>query len=58
MTRADFASRSAVGHGRNEAWAEVLPAISREFGRSLEWLLTGEELASLKFGLNQKCRSG
>jgi transcriptional regulator with XRE-family HTH domain len=51
MTQADFASRigvtqsylSAVEHGRNEVGAEVLLAISREFGRSLEWLLTGEE---------------
>jgi transcriptional regulator with XRE-family HTH domain len=51
MTQADFASRigvsqsylSAVEHGRNEIGAEVLLAISREFKRSLEWLLTGEE---------------
>jgi transcriptional regulator with XRE-family HTH domain len=51
MTQADFASRigvsqsylSAVEHGRNEAGAEVLLAISREFDKSLEWLLTGEE---------------
>ena len=50
MTQADFASRigvsqsylSAVEHGRNEAGAEVLLAISREFKKSLEWLLTGE----------------
>ncbi len=34
---------SAVEHGRNEIGAEVLLAISREFGKSLEWLLTGEE---------------
>jgi len=33
----------AVEHGRNELGPEVLRAISREFGRSLEWLLTGEE---------------
>jgi transcriptional regulator with XRE-family HTH domain len=51
MTQADFARRigvsqsylSAVEHGRNEAGAEVLLAISREFGRSIEWLLTGKE---------------
>lgn len=51
MTQSDFAKRigvsqsylSAVGHGRNEVRAEVLLAISREFGKSLEWLLTGEE---------------
>ncbi len=30
-------------NGRNEVGAEVLLAISREFGESLEWLLTGEE---------------
>ncbi len=30
-------------HGRNEVGAEVLLAISREFGKSLEWLLIGEE---------------
>jgi transcriptional regulator with XRE-family HTH domain len=50
MTQADFAARigvsqsylSAVERGRNEAGAEVLLAISREFGKSLEWLLTGE----------------
>jgi transcriptional regulator with XRE-family HTH domain len=51
MTQADFARRidvsqsylSAVEHGRNEIGAEVLLAISREFDKSLEWLLTGEE---------------
>lgn len=51
MTQAEFASRigvsqsflSAVEHGRNEAGAGVLLAISREFSKSLEWLLTGEE---------------
>jgi transcriptional regulator with XRE-family HTH domain len=51
MTQADFASRigvsqsylSAVEHGRNEIGAAVLLAISREFDKSLEWLLTGEE---------------
>ena len=51
MTQADCASRigvsqsylSAVEHGRNEIGAEVLLAISREFDKSLEWLLTGEE---------------
>ena len=51
MTQADFAARigvsqsylSAMEHGRNEAGAEVLLAISQEFDRSLEWLLTGEE---------------
>jgi transcriptional regulator with XRE-family HTH domain len=51
MTQAEFARRvgvsqsylSAVEHGRNEAGAQVLLAISREFGRSIEWLLTGKE---------------
>jgi transcriptional regulator with XRE-family HTH domain len=51
ITQADFAKRigvsqsylSAVEHGRNEVGAQVLLAISREFGKSLEWLLTGEE---------------
>jgi hypothetical protein len=33
----------SVEHGRNEVGTEVLLAISREFGKSLEWLLTGEE---------------
>jgi hypothetical protein len=33
---------SAVEHGRNEVGVEVLLAISREFGKSLEWLLAGE----------------
>jgi len=51
MTQADFASRigvsqsylSAIEHGRNEAGAEVLLAIGRQFDKSLEWLLTGED---------------
>ena len=50
MTQGDFARRigvsqsylSAIEHGRNEVGAEVLLAISRAFGKSLEWLLTGE----------------
>jgi transcriptional regulator with XRE-family HTH domain len=50
LTQADFARRigvsqsylSAIELGRNEAGAEVLLAISREFGRSIEWLLTGQ----------------
>jgi len=36
-------ARLIVEHGRNEVGAEVLLVISREFGKSLEWLLTGEE---------------
>lgn len=51
LTQADFARRigvsqsylSAIELGRNEAGAEVFLSISREFGRSIEWLLTGEE---------------
>jgi len=51
MTQGDFASRigvsqsylSAVERGRNEIGAGVLLAISREFNKSMEWLLTGEK---------------
>jgi len=51
IRQADFAYRigvsqsylSAVERGRGEVGAEVLLAISREFGKSLEWLLTGED---------------
>jgi transcriptional regulator with XRE-family HTH domain len=51
VTQAEFASRigvsqsylSAVEHGRNEVGAEVLLGISRESGKSIEWLLTGDE---------------
>jgi transcriptional regulator with XRE-family HTH domain len=49
MTQEDFANRigvsqsylSTVEHGQGEIGAEVLLAISREFGKSLEWLLIG-----------------
>jgi transcriptional regulator with XRE-family HTH domain len=51
MTQADLASRlgvsqgylSTIERGQGEVGAEVLLAISREFGKSLEWLLTGGE---------------
>lgn len=51
MTQAELARRigvsqgylSTVEHGQGEVGAEVLLAISREFGKSIEWLLTGEE---------------
>jgi transcriptional regulator with XRE-family HTH domain len=51
MTQADLAHRigvsqgylSTVEHGQGEIGVEVLLAISREFDRSLEWLLTGED---------------
>ena len=49
-TQAEFSRRigvsqsylSAVERGRNEIGAEVLLAISRRYGKSIEWLLTGE----------------
>ena len=51
ITQADFAIRigvsqsylSAVEHGRNEVGVGVLLSISREFGKSLEWLLMGTD---------------
>lgn len=51
LTQEEFAARigvsqgylSAIERGRNEIGAEVLLAISREFGKSIEWLLTGAE---------------
>ena len=51
MTQEEFSQRigvtqsylSAIERGRNEVGAEVLLRISREFGKSLEWLLTGDE---------------
>jgi len=51
LTQADFAERigvsqgylSTVERGQSEIGAEVLLAISREFGRSIEWILTGED---------------
>ena len=50
MTQKDFARRIGVsqGHfsyierGEKEIGAEILLRISREFGKSIEWLLTGE----------------
>ena len=51
MTKADLAHRvdvsqdylSTIEHGEREIGKEVLLVISREFGRSVEWLLTAEE---------------
>jgi len=51
LTQADLAERlgvsqgylSTVEHGQREIGAEVLLAISHEFGKSIEWLLTGED---------------
>ena len=50
ITQGEFARRvgvsqsylSAVEHGKGEIGAQVLLAISREFGKSIEWLLTGK----------------
>ena len=51
MTQAEFAKRigvaqgylSCLERGEKEPGAAVLLAISREFGKSVDWLLTGEE---------------
>lgn len=51
MTQAEFARRirvaqsylSALERGEKEPGAAVLLAISQEFGKSVDWLLTGEE---------------
>jgi transcriptional regulator with XRE-family HTH domain len=50
LTQQEFARRIGVsqGHlsymerGEKEIGAEILLKISKEFGRSIEWLLTGE----------------
>ncbi len=50
MTQDDFAKRVGVSqnylsmmeNGRVQIGAEILLSISRQFGKSLEWLLTGE----------------
>ena len=50
MTQDEFARRigvsqnylSTMEHGKVQIGAEILLRISREFGKSLEWLLTGE----------------
>jgi transcriptional regulator with XRE-family HTH domain len=50
MTQQEFARRigiaqshlSALEHGHREPGASVLLAISREFGKTVDWLLTGE----------------
>ena len=34
---------SALEHGEKEPGAAVLLAISKEFGKSVDWLLTGRE---------------
>ena len=51
MAQVDFARRVgvsqsyllAIEHGRNDVGEEVLLAIGREFGKSLEWSLTSGE---------------
>ena len=51
ITQAEFARRVGVsqGHlshierGDKEMGAEILLRISREFGKSIEWLLTGQD---------------
>jgi transcriptional regulator with XRE-family HTH domain len=50
MTQEEFARRigvsqnylSTMEHGKVQIGAEIVLRISREFGKSLEWLLTGE----------------
>lgn len=51
MTQEEFADRvgisqnyvSDIERGRVEVGAEILLRIAREFGRTIEWLLTGED---------------
>jgi transcriptional regulator with XRE-family HTH domain len=51
MTQAKFAERigisqnylSTIEHGKVEIGAEILLRISREFAKTMEWLLSGEE---------------
>jgi transcriptional regulator with XRE-family HTH domain len=51
MSQREFAERIGISqnyvsdmeHGRVEVGAEILLRIGREFGKSIEWLLTGEE---------------
>jgi XRE family transcriptional regulator, fatty acid utilization regulator len=50
MTQAEFAQKigvsqgylSMIENGQGEVGAIVLLALSREFGKSIEWLLTGQ----------------
>jgi XRE family transcriptional regulator, fatty acid utilization regulator len=50
LTQSEFAKRigisqnhlSTMEHGKVEIGAEILLRIGREFGKSVEWLLTGE----------------
>lgn len=51
MTQVEFASKigisqnylSAMERGKVQIGAEILLRISQEFGKSIEWLLTGED---------------
>jgi len=51
MTQAEFADRagitqaylSNVERGKGEIGAEILLRIAQEFGKSMEWLLTGSD---------------
>ena len=51
MTQQAFADRirisqtyvSDMEHGKVEVGAEILLRIAREFGKTIEWLLTGED---------------
>lgn len=51
MTQEEFAKRIGVSqgylsmmeHGEVEIGAEIMLRISREFGKSIEWLLTGAD---------------
>jgi transcriptional regulator with XRE-family HTH domain len=51
MTQAEFASRvgisqnhlSVIERGGREIGAAILLRIAREFGKSMEWLLSGKE---------------
>jgi transcriptional regulator with XRE-family HTH domain len=53
MTQQQFADHIGISqtylsymeHGKGEIGAEVLLRISRKFGKSIEWLLTGQEAA-------------
>jgi transcriptional regulator with XRE-family HTH domain len=52
VTQEEFARRigisqshlSTLEHGDAEPGAEIMLRISREFGKSIEWLLTGTEM--------------
>ena len=51
MTQQEFADRVGISqtyvsdmeHGKVEIGGEILLTIAREFSKSIEWLLTGEE---------------